>query len=44
MKLLSLIGACPQIIKEAILNNEFKKHLEAEIIDGTLISVQYHVL
>lgn len=25
MKLISLIGACPQIIKEAILNKEFEK-------------------
>ena len=32
MKLLSLIGARPQIIKEAILNNEFKKHNVEEIL------------
>ena len=32
MKLLSLIGARPQIIKEAILNNEFKKHNIEEIL------------
>jgi len=32
MKLLSLIGARPQIIKEAILNNEFKKHNIEEVL------------
>ncbi|CEP78299.1 UDP-N-acetylglucosamine 2-epimerase [Defluviitoga tunisiensis] len=32
MKLLSLIGVRPQIIKEAILNKEFEKHNVEEIL------------